>query len=209
MQDLYNFLTKSTSRFGKLKQNIDALQEVLVMKNLSKTRWIGRAESIRVVWASYEILIDTLDEVKNYEDSDRDAKKTASNLSNRIKSFEFYLSILSMKNIMYKTKIVVLEVQEIDQDVVASLDVMHQTRDAMIRIREDDLGLDGIVTAAVEKCKSFGIDAEYEFSKKHRPRRPPRRIDVNAENANVPLFSQRYRQEMFKVPSRPPGFRYG
>ena len=46
-----------------------------------------------------------------------------------------------MKNIMYKTKIVVLEVQEIDKDILASLDVMHQTRDAMIRIREDDLGL--------------------------------------------------------------------
>jgi hypothetical protein len=34
---------------------------------------------------------------------------------------------------------------------------MRQTRDDMIRIREDDLGLDGIVTAAVEKCNSFGI----------------------------------------------------
>ena len=79
---------------------------------------------------------------------------------------------------------------------------MRQTRDAMVRIREDDLGLDGIVAAAVEKCNSFGIDAEYEFSKKHRPRRPPRRIDENADNANVPLFSQHYRQEMFKVVDR-------
>ena len=64
LQDLYNFLTRSTSRFGKLKGNIDALQEGLVMKNLSKTRWIGRAESIRAVWVSYEIVIDTLYEVK-------------------------------------------------------------------------------------------------------------------------------------------------
>jgi hypothetical protein len=52
LQDLYNFLTRSASRFGKLKGNIDALQEGLVMKNLSKTRWIGRAESTRAVWAS-------------------------------------------------------------------------------------------------------------------------------------------------------------
>ena len=44
------------------------------MKNLSKTRWIGKAESIRAVWVSYEIVIDTLDDVKNCKDSDRDAK---------------------------------------------------------------------------------------------------------------------------------------
>ena len=114
------------------------------MKNLSKTRWIGRAESIKAVWASYEILIDILDDIKNSEDGDRDARRTASNLLDRIKSFEFYLSILFMKNIMYKTKIVVLEVQEIDQDILASLDVMRQTRDAMLRIREDDFGLDAL-----------------------------------------------------------------
>ncbi|CAB4023525.1 Hypothetical predicted protein [Paramuricea clavata] len=134
---------KSTSRFGKLKGNIDTLQEALFIKNLSKTCWIGRAESIRAVF-----WVGTLDEV-----------------------------------------------QEIDKDILASSDVMHQTGDAMIRIREDDLGLDGIVTAAVEKCNSFGIDAEYEFSKMHRPRRPPRHIDENTDNANIPLFNQ----EIFKV----------
>ena len=31
------------------------------MKNLSVTRWIGRAESIKAVWNSYEALLSTLD----------------------------------------------------------------------------------------------------------------------------------------------------
>ena len=202
LQELYNFLTKSTSRFGKLKGNIDTLQEGLTMKNLSKTRWIGRAESIKAVWASYEILIDILDDIKNSDDVDRDARRTALNHLDKIKSFEFYLSILFMKNIVYNTKIVVFEVQEIDQDILDSLDVMRQTRDAMLRIRENNLVLDDIVTVVAEKCKSFGIDAEYEFSKKHRPRRPPIRIDKNTDNANSPLFNQHYRQEMFKVVGR-------
>ena len=34
------------------------------MKNLSKTRWIGRTESIKAVRTSYEILIDILDDMK-------------------------------------------------------------------------------------------------------------------------------------------------
>ena len=54
--DLYNFLTKSTSRFDDLKERIEELQEGLIMKSLSKTRWIGRAESIRAVRISYEII---------------------------------------------------------------------------------------------------------------------------------------------------------
>ena len=199
LQDLYNFLTKSTTRFGRLKREIEVLQEGLIMKNLSKTRWIGRAESIRAVWDSYEILIDLLKNIRTSEGSDRDAKKMASNVEDRMESFEFYLSLLFMKNVMYKTNIAVLEVQEIEQDILSSLDVMHQTRDAMLHIREDDLGLNGIVKAAEQKCESFGIDAQYEFSKKHRPRRPPSRIDENTETASAPLFTQHYRKEMFKV----------
>ena len=49
LQDLYNFLRKSTTRFGRLKREIEALQEGLIMKNVSKICWIGRAESIRAV----------------------------------------------------------------------------------------------------------------------------------------------------------------
>ena len=76
---------------------------------------------------------------------------------------------------------------------------MRQTRDAMVRIREDNVGLEGIVAVAAERCKSFGIDVEYEFSKKHRPREPPKRIDENTWNATTLLYNQHYKKEMFKV----------
>ena len=202
LQGLYNFLTRSTTCFGKLKEKIEELQEGLIMKTLSITRWIGRAESIRAVWQSYEILLDILLEIQDYEESDRDARKTASNLLEKIQSFEFYLSILFMKSIMYKMKIVILEVQEIDYDILAGLDAMCQTRDEMLRIRHDEVGLNGIITASLEKSSSFGVDAHYEFSKKHRLRRPPRNIDENADNGVIPQFNQHYRQEMFKVIDR-------
>ena len=132
LRELYNFLTRSTTRFGKVKEKIEELQDGLIMKNLSQTQWIERAESIRVVWHSYEILLDVLLETQNCEGSDRDARKTASSLLEKIQSFDFYLSILFMKSIMYKMKIVILEVQEIDYDILAELDAMHLTRDEML-----------------------------------------------------------------------------
>ena len=79
---------------------------------------------------------------------------------------------------------------------------MRLTRDEMLRIRGDEIGLNGIITAALEKSTSFGIDAHYEFSKKHRPRQPPRRIDENADDGVITQFNQHYRQEVFKVIDR-------
>ena len=61
LQNLYNFLTKSTSRFNIYIEKIEELSEGLITKNLSVTRWIGRAESIKAVWNSYEALLSTLD----------------------------------------------------------------------------------------------------------------------------------------------------
>ena len=201
LQDLYNFLTKSTSRFDDLKERIEELQEGLIIKSLSKTRWIGRAESIRAVWISYEIILDTLDAVRT-SGVDRDAILTASHLSERMRSFEFYFAVLFMKNILYKMKIFVLEVQEIDQDILSSLDALCHTRDAILRMRNDEVGLDGILTLAVEKCKSFGIGPFYEFAKKHRPRKAPLRIDEHRDNASSPSYGEHYLQEMYKVIDR-------
>ena len=141
------------------------------MKKLSKTQWIGRAESIRAVWQGYEILLDVLLEIQNCEGSDCDSQKTASNLLEKIQLFDFYLSILFKKSIMCKMNIVILEVQEIDYDILAGLDAMRLTRNEMLRIRDDEVGLNRIITAALEKSNPSGIDAHYEFSKKHRPRR--------------------------------------
>ena len=49
LQNLYNFLTKSTSRFDIYIEKVEELQEGLIMKNQSVTRWIGRAKSIKAV----------------------------------------------------------------------------------------------------------------------------------------------------------------
>ena len=117
LQNLYDFLTTSTSRFGKLKEKIEDFQAGLVMKNLSLTRWIGRAESIKAVWDSYEVLLNLLEELGVDMNNDRDCRLTASNLLNSIKDVDFDSSIVSMKIFLYKMKRVTLEVQEIEKYV--------------------------------------------------------------------------------------------
>jgi hypothetical protein len=90
-------------------------------------------------------------------------KRLPQNLLDKLKSFEFYVSLLFMKN-------VVMEVQEIEQDILASVEVPQQTRNKMLRMCEDDVAMKGIISAATEKCESYGIHVEYKFSKRHRHR---------------------------------------
>ena len=62
----------------------------------------------------------------------------------------------------------------------------------MLRIRKDSVDLEGILSAAVDKCKPFGIDVDYGFMKKHRRRNPPKLFDDNKHSSSAPLFNQYY-----------------
>ena len=97
LKNLYNFLTKSTSRFDIYIEKVYELQEGLIMKNLSVTRWIGRAESIKTVWYSYEVLLCVLEELSMYG-NDRYCRATASDLLEELKDVNFYMSLVFMKN---------------------------------------------------------------------------------------------------------------
>lgn len=89
LQDLYNFLSKSTGRFAKLKDHMEKVQNSLVGKNSSVARWIWRTESIKAVGVSYDILITLLEELSN-------ETRTVSNLLVQIKIVDFYISLVFM-----------------------------------------------------------------------------------------------------------------
>ena len=157
-------------------------------------------KSTRAVWISYEVIIDTRDAITDSAE-DHDAILTASHLPEELQSFEFHLSFLFMKNAMPKMEIMVPEVQEIKQDILSCLVALCHTRGAILRIRNDEIGLDGILKFAVEKYRSSAIHTLYEFLKKHRPHQP-KRIDGNRDNFSTPSFETHHVQEMFEVVDR-------
>ena len=67
------------------------------------------------MWLSYEIIALDVLRSENFEGSDRDARKTARNLLEKIHSCDFYVCILFMKIIVYKMKTEILEDREIDK----------------------------------------------------------------------------------------------
>ena len=74
------------------------------LRNLFKSRWIARAESIRAVWMSYEAVKDTLAAIKTSSESDNNTKASATDLYDKMESMDCVLSIMFMKNAMIKFK---------------------------------------------------------------------------------------------------------
>ena len=101
LEQLFVFYTDSTKRMSNsLQDSIKALEveNPLNLRNLSKTRWIARADSIKSVWSSYEAILDSLERLEDSGDAN------ASGLRSNLLRFDFIVSIMFMKNVMYKTK---------------------------------------------------------------------------------------------------------
>ena len=71
--------------------------------------------------------------------NDRDCRTTASDLLEELKDVNFYISLVFMRNILYKMmKIVMLDVQEIEIDLIQAVDTMTLTYKEFKRMRNTE-----------------------------------------------------------------------
>jgi hypothetical protein len=141
--------------------------------------WSARADSIQAVWLSYDEIVESLEELKD----SYDPKTKASNLLGRVKSFEFIMMLMFMRNVMMKTKILTKEVQSVDINIVDTLEAAQATIVTLRHLRDDETNFDNQIEAAVI------FSAQY-----HRPRRRPRRFDKRPETTANLTFTNFYRK---------------
>ena len=83
LQSLFDFFTGSTKRHTILVDKMKDIENALQLRNLSKTRWTARAESIRAVWASFDAIVSSLHMIID-ESSDVKTKALADGLLSKI-----------------------------------------------------------------------------------------------------------------------------
>ena len=71
-------------------------------------------------------------------------------------------------------KVVTLEVQEIQKDILSAVEVLLQTKREFERIRNEG---DEIIELAVNYAKKYGIDTLYGFAEKNRKSLPPKETE--------------------------------
>ncbi|KAF0712179.1 Uncharacterized protein FWK35_00029971 [Aphis craccivora] len=94
LENLYVFFSASSKRYGLLNIKLSEIENALQLRNLSKTRWTARAESVKAVWGSLEAIIKSLDEIcTDTEHFDKLTRSKALGLQKQLLSFDFIVSI--------------------------------------------------------------------------------------------------------------------
>lgn len=85
VQKLYSFFSRSTHRWGILK---DCLGQHKVVKCLSDTRWSARADAVSALKGGYNEIVEALDTIANDMNEHAETKNEAMGLSNRLQTLE-------------------------------------------------------------------------------------------------------------------------
>ena len=85
----------------------------------------ARAESIRAVWTSFEVILDVLHTVTNR--ADVKTKTQALGLKKKTLSLDFVVALMFMKNIAYETKSLVVQLQSVELNILDATGLVHGT----------------------------------------------------------------------------------
>lgn len=197
LESCYVFFSSSTSRHAALKDRLDKIEGALQLRNLSKTRWSARPEAVEAFWKSYEDVVEVLDEIRNATKKyDSETRTKANGLFFKVKSLDFIVALMFMKNIMYKTKHMVDVLQTEELDVSGALISMNSTLKILGSMRTNTEDQKHLIEAALNFAKTVDVNGEEEFKRVHRRRKLPKRLDDTPDScADFTVFSY-YSKEM-------------
>lgn len=200
LEACYVFFSSSTSRHAALKEKLEITEGAMQLRNLSKTRWSARPEAVEAFWRSYEEICEVLDEMTNATKKyDSETRTKAHGLYIKIKSFDFIIVLMFMKNVMYKTKHMVDVLQTEELDVSGALISMESTLKILQSMRSNAEEQKHFVEAALNFARGVDVDGHEEFKRVHRRRKLPKKLDDNpASSAEFTLYSY-YNKEMNAV----------
>jgi hypothetical protein len=166
LEALYDFFSKSCKRDGVLRKELKKIENVLKLCNLSKTRWVYRSESIEVMWRSFEAIKDVLLTLSKMDGIDSSAQTRAASLHGKVLRFNFMFALMFMHLIMKITKILTIQMQKEELNILDALMAIEETVASLGTIRRNESETNNQVKASVEFAKSFDQDPEEDFRRK-------------------------------------------
>ena len=197
LEDLYVFFSRSCKRDTVLREHIKQVENALKLRNLSKTRWVYRSESIEAVWSSFEAIRNALAEVAE-KDNDALTRSKSASLRKKMAKFDFIFALMFMRLIMRMTKILTVQMQKPELNILDGLTMIDQTVTSLERIRNTESELNDQINASVEFAEKLGTNPVDEFAKTSG-RRMSRRLDDNPETSAAISLHTSYRKCMIEV----------
>ena len=130
-----------------------------MLRNLSLTRWTARAESLREMWISYEAVIEVLREISNDGSVDAKGKAAATGLLAKVLRVDFVVSLMFMRIILWKTKVLTESLQKENLSIVDALEAVNGTVKSLKEIRKDDEGILNQIQASTDVLSRNDVDS--------------------------------------------------
>lgn len=145
------------------------IENKLQLKNLSKTRWTARAESIKAVWNSFEVICISLQNIYcNTTYFDGFTRTKALGLNKKMHSFDFIISLMFMKNIMYKLKMLTETLEKKNVCIIDAANLIDVTINNLHDIDNNNEAMDNLIQSAISFSSNLGINPEADFKLHHR-----------------------------------------
>lgn len=199
LENIYVFFSFSTKRFKDLADRMKEIEGSLQLRNISKTRWTARAESIKSVWTSLNAIVETLKDITTSNKFDSLTKAKALGLKKKILNYDFFVSLVFMKNIMYKLKNLTEHLEAKELNVCDAVILINSTICSIKNIRLDSENMNNLIESSKKTAQLYGVDPDADYKRHHRIKRVPKRIDINTDNtAKIDLLTF-YRKQFNQV----------
>ncbi|KAJ8020772.1 hypothetical protein HOLleu_40452 [Holothuria leucospilota] len=138
------------------------LENSLLLRNLSRTRWTAGVESTRAVWVSYKGIVDVLKELSQSSQEETLTRSKAHGLLTKILRFDFIFSTM-FKNIIWKTKVMTEQMQAEPLNILDALVILEGTISSLKTVMKNEEEMTELIQAADAYAKKNDVDAEREF----------------------------------------------
>lgn len=199
LEELYVFFNSSTKRYQTLNANLQQIENSLSLKNLSKTRWTARAETLNAVNISMEIIIKTLEDISTSVNVDSSTKGKAYGLFKRILNFDFICCLMFLKTVFLKMKIVTKILESDKLNVIDAFSIINSVKNTLQTIRSNPVEVNNLIEASKTFAASLDVNADEDFKRHHRRKVIPKKFDQQNENAALMDINAFYRHEFFQV----------
>ena len=145
LRELYVIFSGGTKRHAIIAKHLERVENCLQLRNLSKKRWRARGEFIKAVWTSLEAIVKALEEAFTVPKG----KAMISGLLKNVKSFDFIVSLMFMKNIMFKNKILSESLQQEELNIMDVLELTKASVTSLERINNKEAEINDMIDTAV------------------------------------------------------------
>ncbi|XP_050516542.1 uncharacterized protein LOC126891410 [Diabrotica virgifera virgifera] len=199
LEELYVFFTSSTKRFKHLQEKIQEIDKSVQLKNLSRTRWTAKADSVRALNQTVDQIIEVLSDISKNREFDGSTRTKALGLYKKILNFVFIASFFFLKNILPKIKILTETIETPNLNIIDCINLIKTTALNLRNTDYDHNSLNSLIESAIKYAEKLNIDPYSDFSKYHRRRIMPKKIDENRDtevDMDLKTFFRRDFQEI-------------